>query len=235
MRKNPPSSTSDYQGPWGRVHLLIGAFTILGVGTYMTAAATQRQPTLDDLLKIPKSYQPEPERTPVGLEGGITERENRSAISISEVAAAFETAVQEMRVATNRLGLRRDGGIETQRLQESILAKLDRVVDAAILWQGNFRSSAGEVLRQDTGSTGNAQSSTAGASPSNTSANDQGFSKVGRKATGRTESDAAAMAPWGNLPQRLRDELLQGINERFSPLYKGYTEAYYRRLAEEAP
>ena len=38
---------------------------------------------------------------------------------------------------------------------------------------------------------------------------------------------------WGNLPERVRDMLLQGSKEKFSSLYKQLTREYYRRLAEE--
>jgi hypothetical protein len=38
---------------------------------------------------------------------------------------------------------------------------------------------------------------------------------------------------WGNLPQRVRDMLLQGRKDSYSPLYKRLTEEYYKRLAEE--
>ncbi|MEM8739616.1 MAG: hypothetical protein AAGG38_14230, partial [Planctomycetota bacterium] len=39
---------------------------------------------------------------------------------------------------------------------------------------------------------------------------------------------------WGDLPARLRDELSNGLDEPYSPVYRDLTEAYYRRLAEEA-
>ena len=39
---------------------------------------------------------------------------------------------------------------------------------------------------------------------------------------------------WGALPPRLRDALSDGLEEPFSPVYREATEAYYRRLAEEA-
>ncbi|MEX2213577.1 MAG: hypothetical protein WD768_05590, partial [Phycisphaeraceae bacterium] len=55
-----------------------------------------------------------------------------------------------------------------------------------------------------------------------------------------TKADAAQGGPieesrieWGRLPARIRSELEQGLGEKFSPLYKKLTEAYYRRLAEE--
>jgi hypothetical protein len=46
---------------------------------------------------------------------------------------------------------------------------------------------------------------------------------------------AAAGAAWGALPERLRDALTQGLSDRYSSLYEGATESYYRRLAEEDP
>jgi hypothetical protein len=41
-------------------------------------------------------------------------------------------------------------------------------------------------------------------------------------------------AAWGNLPARVRDQLMQGRHDQFSSLYESMTETYYRRLAEEA-
>lgn len=39
---------------------------------------------------------------------------------------------------------------------------------------------------------------------------------------------------WGNLPPRVRDVLRQGVREKMSSVYKRWTEAYYRRIAEES-
>ena len=38
---------------------------------------------------------------------------------------------------------------------------------------------------------------------------------------------------WGILPPRVREELSDGLRERFSPLYRRMTEAYYKALAEQ--
>ena len=43
----------------------------------------------------------------------------------------------------------------------------------------------------------------------------------------------AARAAWGNLPDRVREMLVQGTNDRFSDIYKKQTEEYYRKLAEQ--
>jgi hypothetical protein len=39
---------------------------------------------------------------------------------------------------------------------------------------------------------------------------------------------------WGNLPPRTRDMVQQGVREKMSSVYRRWTEAYYRRIAEEA-
>jgi hypothetical protein len=41
-------------------------------------------------------------------------------------------------------------------------------------------------------------------------------------------------AEWGNLPPRTREILRQGSRERMSSVYRRMTEAYYRRIAQEA-
>ena len=43
-----------------------------------------------------------------------------------------------------------------------------------------------------------------------------------------------ADAEWGNLPPRTRDMVQQGVREKMSSVYRRWTEAYYRRIAEEA-
>ena len=38
---------------------------------------------------------------------------------------------------------------------------------------------------------------------------------------------------WGSLPERYRDELLQGRKEKYSSMYERLTREYYERLAEQ--
>ena len=45
---------------------------------------------------------------------------------------------------------------------------------------------------------------------------------------------AETEAEWGNLPPRTREVLRQGMREKMSSVYKRWTEAYYRRIAEES-
>jgi len=43
----------------------------------------------------------------------------------------------------------------------------------------------------------------------------------------------AARAAWGNLPQRVRQLLMQGSGDQFSKEYQRLTEEYYKRLGEQ--
>lgn len=40
--------------------------------------------------------------------------------------------------------------------------------------------------------------------------------------------------PWGNLPDRVREELASGAQEEFVPEYEGLTREYYKRVQEES-
>jgi hypothetical protein len=40
---------------------------------------------------------------------------------------------------------------------------------------------------------------------------------------------------WGNLPDKLRDEMQASISEQFLPKYERLIEEYYKRLAEDQP
>jgi hypothetical protein len=53
----------------------------------------------------------------------------------------------------------------------------------------------------------------------------------------RNASDSSPLkssrTEWGNLPPRVREQLLEGMSERFSPVYQEMTESYYKRLGKE--
>lgn len=40
--------------------------------------------------------------------------------------------------------------------------------------------------------------------------------------------------PWGNLPDKMRDEMADAFQEEFVPAYEALTRAYYKRVQEEA-
>ncbi|MCC6581623.1 MAG: hypothetical protein IT440_14420 [Phycisphaeraceae bacterium] len=210
------------------------------------ALADGQTPTLDELLNLPTS---KPATQPAK-----TQAESDHASSAQQASDAFEQAVTEMRQAADKLGQHRDAGLSTQRLQEQILARLDQVIAAARRQQSQPSSSSSG----SSSSSSSSSSSTDDAAKNNaTQRGDPSAAKTAAQASGQSpaglgdnrgqipnpdsaqQGDAAGgvrndAASWGNLPPRLRDQLQQGQEERFSPVYQELTEAYYRRLAEQS-
>jgi hypothetical protein len=157
----------------------------------------------------------------------------------------FQAALDKMRQASDRMSQQLDVGLRTQRIQESALALMDQVIEEAVKQQQQQqkrpqKGGPADQGKQQSGSSQNAKPSQSSPSgPANSQHSTQPPSQDG--ASRGTPSEAQPDAPlhqtqsqWGNLPPRLRDQLLQGMNERFSPIYQRLTEAYYRRLAEES-
>lgn len=178
------------------------------------------------------------------------ERAADEQLSGAAVSAMFESAVRDMESVAQRLGRRFDTGRETRRMQDEIVAKLESVLEAAIQQQRQQQqqsSGSPSPQQQDQGSAQNAsqpgqqpggqgsQSASASASSSPSSQANQGQTAPTRPQGGAPDRPLAELREqWGNLPPRVRDELLEGLDERFSPHYQRLTEAYYRRLAEQA-
>ncbi|WP_146586690.1 hypothetical protein [Posidoniimonas polymericola] len=57
-------------------------------------------------------------------------------------------------------------------------------------------------------------------------------SSAGEAASGRS-SEELMKEVWGHLPQRLREQMMQGSSDEFLPQYREEIERYYQRLAEE--
>lgn len=207
------------------------------------------QPTLDDMLNLT------PEEAPPGyiestdqlnpIDPTTTDTQDdlndevERALSASDAADAFEQAVNEMEDVSRQLGRAFDPGIETQRAQESILRKLDQVIQAAKdQASSGGGSSSGKPRDQDQGSKDLApQQAGAGDQPAQTGGAQAstGAAGTGTPITPETEDSPIEQLrkEWGVLPPRVREELSDGLRERFSPLYRSMTEAYYKALAEQ--
>lgn len=227
---------------WGTGVLAIAL--IMAVGPTV-AWAQGDQPTLDELLEITPPVDPAVQDSP--LEGrpvpGIDPQVSQ-ALSDTDPGDVFDQAVRQMGQAADRLDQYHDVGLKTQRLQQEVIAKLDQAIALARQQQSQkggsgSPGSSGQPQQQQGGSSGNAaQGLAAGGSQA---AAGQGASPGpgGAPIGGRDAVDQASGSmrsnhtEWGNLPARLRDELQQGTNERFSSMYREMTGAYYRRLAEE--
>ena len=107
----------------GRVGMLIGLAAIAAVAVAEPAPTAPTDepaiPSLDDLL---------------GLESDATTDANRAALNrklnAQEAGEQFQQAVELMGDAAQRLA-GGDMGLQTQRVQEDILRKLDQIIEAA--------------------------------------------------------------------------------------------------------
>jgi len=206
---------------------------MLGAAGASANPVNSGEPTLDELLGLtPESESPrfmvDDDTSPTAVAPAPPLEPTLS----EPPAEVFEQALADMRQAADRLSFEQDPGIDTQRLQHDVIAKLDRVIEQLEQQssQGG-QSSQGDQQKQDVGSKPGAAEDPGprGTSPAR---------NVGARGNPEYSDNAAALAErvdtWGNLPPRLRDELLQGLEDRFSPLYRRLTELYYQRLAEEA-
>jgi hypothetical protein len=181
-------------------------------------------PTLDELLGLP------PGTTGKPASAGELEQE----LSLREAADGFEEAVGLMGQTAQRIGEGKDTGVETQRMQESVIRKLDVLIKAAEQQARKSRSSESSRPQQN-----NRDPSQQPNQPQRgeQNRNEHGDNKdeitpPGRRngALGPEQSRGAA---WGSLPARVRDALMQGTQDTYSSVYQRLTESYFRKLAEE--
>ncbi|MEL6498955.1 MAG: hypothetical protein AAF937_06850 [Planctomycetota bacterium] len=183
-------------------------------------------PTLDELLGLESAADDAADAVEQELE---SELEQADAIS-----DAFVEAVGLMTQSADRLADTGDAGIVTQRIQEDILKKLEQLIEDA--QQGSSSSSSGsgspQQSQQNRQQPNQRQQQQAAEQRSDGNPDQFSDGPAGEAAQpGDASMNAAA---WGALPERLRDALLQGSAEGYSSMYRSLTEAYYRRLAEEA-
>jgi hypothetical protein len=238
----------------------LGLGAAVSVGAPARADQPTTAPSLDDLLNLPqpgaggKTPEPAPGKTSsVKPDAEVTRR-----MSGQQAAEAFAKAVQDMYDVSERLAKQQDPGDDTQRMQGDILNKLEQVIAAAQQQQQSKGKSSDDKDQQDSreadsGSQDNSSQSDGdqGEPGEPGSGSKGGKSKPGKSAKGgstpgtATASASGGTAPdsailkdsresWGKLPPRLRDQLLEGLSENVSPVYKDMTESYYRRLAEES-
>ncbi|MDG2021457.1 MAG: hypothetical protein P8J59_05865 [Phycisphaerales bacterium] len=193
-------------------------------------------PSLDDLLEI------EGESDSGAAESAAEAERQQSldaALAEQEPDQAFRAAVTEMLQSVDRLRDQQATGLGTQRLQERIVDRLQVLIDSAKKQQQQQQSSSSSSQQQDPGrrsegepqdqqqqqgsqrNEGEAQDGTSNQPPEPDSADLEGVLDESR-------------IEWGGLPPRVRDLITQGMRDQVSQLYRSLTEAYYRRMAEEA-
>lgn len=152
-------------------------------------------------------------------------------------------AVDLMLDASGRLNTAGDTSIQTQRIQQSAIDKLDALISQAKKQQQKKKKQQSKQQKQDQQD----PSSQPKDQQQSQAQQQQPQQQPGRMdSADRTDADLpagqgpalspaleAARASWGNLPARIRDLLTQGSGEKFSGMYQQMTEDYYRKLGEK--
>lgn len=200
-------------------------------------------PSLDELLGItpPPAAKdaktgeaPTPEEIKA-LEDASKEDLDR-LLTAAEMGDVFKQAVTLMNDAAKRLNDKQDPSVQTQRIQEDVVRKLDQLL-AALDKQQDQQQQQQQQQPQDKPQNQpqrkqqqQQQQSQGQAPSSDPQEGDRPSLQQGKLNPGIDSARAA----WGALPARVREMLMQGSGDRFSSRYKQMTEEYYKRLAEEA-
>ena len=184
----------------------------------------QTPPSLDELLGLVDDTDNAAEQA-----ARQNDRELQRRLSDVELGDAFEVALEKMQISADLLDIERDSGLGTQRVQQDILAKLDQLIEAAKQQQQQRSSS-----RSASSSPGTQPQRQQQANRASDGENRGQVNPPARQEGPLMPGGAGDASTWGALPARVREALSQGQTGRFSALYRSLTEAYYRRLAEEA-
>ncbi len=193
--------------------------------------------SLDELLGIKKEEQ---DKSGADAAAKDADDELKRKLNEAEIADGFVLAVEKMAISAEMLDVKFDTGLGTQRVQEEIIARLEHLIDQAKKNQSkssksSSSSSSSQQQSQQQPNPGQqksqppSQGNQRNNKPSDSQEGDPPPLQQGDVNTVLEES----RSEWGNLPPRVRDQLLQGRREKFSSLYQQLTQEYYKRLAEE--
>ncbi len=215
-------------------------------------AVAQSEPSLDELLGLdPTPAVTGDANTDAAADVRSAAEEVAGVLQGPALSESFEFAVAEMMQVAVQLEAT-EVGLPTQRLQQRILDRLDQLVAAASSSPPPSSSGSGQGQPQprdgdnqqnrpgqgQAGQPGDANQPGQGEQamqPGGSAPSGGGFSPGSAQDPGAAEKSLDEMrSEWGALPPRLRDALSDGLDEPYSPVYRDATEAYYRRLAEEA-
>lgn len=199
------------------------------IACHLAGAALALTPALSVLAQTTSGGQDEPPDR-------LGERLIRKAVTDTDEDMMTEL-LRLMSNAARRLSVEFDPGTTTQREQEQIIQRLDEAIQQAAAnrrQQNQPTSSSSDKRRmQQPRQSTDANKSRQQQQPAAGEGQETTPVPGGVTQTG-TESETLLdpRRGWGNLPQRDRDELIQGSEEGFLERYRDWIERYYRALQE---
>lgn len=203
--------------------------------------AQDESPSLDDLLDLEGGEDSSSDAAAAEVE---RRRTLDAALAEQQPEQAFRMAVTEMLESVDLLRDRRSTGLGTQRVQERIVDRLQVLIDSARKQrqqqqQQQSSSSSQQQQQQDPGR--RTQEQQEGRDAEEQEGRNDGRNQDGSSTQPPPPESATlegvldeSQVEWGSLPPRVRDLITQGMRDQMSQLYRSLTEAYYRRMAEEA-
>jgi hypothetical protein len=191
-------------------------------------------PSLDEALGLAKPSD-KPKEPPAGDKKPEISGDLDKALDGKEAGDELHRAVALMEQSAKRLEGAKDTSLETQRVQEETVRLLDALIKKNSQKQNSKNKPQQKPQDQQKGQQqpNQSQQSQADQRPQQTpNPNDSPDRGGSTSATLRPGIDAARAA-WGNLPQRVRQLLMQGSGDSFSKEYQRLTEEYYKRLGEQ--
>ena len=207
---------------------------LLGCSQVCAIAKADDQ-SLDDLLGIKKT---EKESKKAAANKNIVkpkiklDDKAKSKLTQKEASQSFDTIVEDMKNVSLQINKKKDTSVTTQRTQKSIVAKLDQLIYS--MRPKKTKSKKDKSKKQEQGSEGNQE----GTGPKGTKPGDTPPTSESEAGSGSVQDHKAGniieqREQWGNLPSRLREELIEGKNEKASPLYRWLAEQYFKALSQE--
>ncbi len=190
--------------------------------------------SLDELLGLEKDKKDGGDAKPIDQKEVTKPPQDAAlerALKPGEERDDFKQAVDMMKETSDRMVSSKDVGLDTQRLQEQVLRKLDKMIDDAQKNQGKKSKQKPQDQQQDQQQQQQQQSSQS--KPSSQTGKEAKGGDVAQQNAQANTVAGGAEAAWGGLPPHVRDALMQGLSDRFSTSYQRLTEEYYKRLASQ--
>lgn len=150
----------------------------------------------------------------------------------------MDELIRLMDRSARNLDLAFDAGSETQAVQRTIMARLDDAIRVAAAQRRPSRSRSQSADGDKRKSSGKRKSAGKSAAAQGKGARGTSDSKEGSQAGAAAEATSPGgnleqrRRAWGHLPMRERDEILQGLSDRYLERYRIWIERYYKALQE---
>ncbi len=145
--------------------------------------------------------------------------------------------IRMMDEVSGRLDLEFDTGEQTQAIQKQIMEKLDEAIKQAAQQKGSGkrqkRQQSDKRKKKDAPDKQSGKRSGQQQEGSSDGKSQEAASgKADAVMPGGGDGEGDARRAWGHLPERERDEVIQGVDEEFLEAYRMWIERYYRALQE---